>query len=306
MTRRDRSSGRRCHSRHAFCGVPIVPWLGTRRPRPRRLLAAGVLVTVVLAPAVVVPASAATRLPVVAGVTELRGSTAGMVRVRVDRPAVLRDPLEPAFRNDLVATGGGRFAGFALVADTPGLTGLTIVGGRLPAASGAGNVTLALNGAEPNADGWAVPAGTYRLYLLADGQPAVVRLRFHGLAGSIRLTPTSRRTLVVREPAPVADAAPARVVYTAGGDNPVPGQALYFHADYMRYEVAHVATQYMGCFYRGKPEGPAPYAPGCPWPLSDRDTPVFVLNEAPGTPSPTATCAQRDGGAWRSGRSSCC
>lgn len=226
---------------------------------------------------------------VILGATNvLTGNQTGAISVTLPRPATIADP---DFReNDLEVRGKGRFVGFALFQDEPGDRQVGLFGGRPPLKSRIPPVLLP-HGLDSSKSVWRLPAGDYTLYLLADGHKATVSVKLHGLSGTRRLEPSDPVQYSVASPKPdyTSSVAPGepRNLYSAGADRELGGTGYVFDALWELHE-AHAATEFMTCLYEGKPEGPAPYAPGCPNP-SNNDR--FIYDS-------TAIAPQADQGGW--------
>lgn len=224
----------------------------------------GYAITLVLVAVSLGPAEAAAAPPSLAATTTITGTRAAAVSVRLTRPAVLRDPLTvPGAASDVVVTGGGGgFAGFVLrSADGR----LVFAGGRLVGPAASRTFVTPVGEVGDGSGAWRLPAGTYRLYLLTAGGPTTVRLRLHGLSGSVRLAPASPRAFTLASPAPalaVPDPVAAKPVYSVGGTTTVNGSTLSWSFLYHVHDV-HTETDYWACTFLGKPTSPAPYAPGC-------------------------------------------
>src|SRR3954447_19636206 len=146
------------------------------------------VVVALLCGATATGAAAATALPALAGTTVIAGSKSARLRVTVPRAARLPMVSTPDFGESAwTATGAGRFLGFVLrPAGGPGTDSTpTVVGAKLthcyaaacqPAATAVQRVDV-FSFAANRAGGFTIPAGTYDLYLLADGAPAKLTLR---------------------------------------------------------------------------------------------------------------------------------
>lgn len=220
-------------------------------------------VLAVSATVLAVPASSALAVPQLAGTVTLSGSTTGYVPVVVPKEAVLPGGLGPEAAAASQVTGGGAFAGFALVQD--GLDGTTVLAGHSKATADAARRDGAFRAqyfAATSTD-TPVPAGRYRLYLVTDGEPAKVTLKFRGLTGTTSLTPTTR-TRAVFNTGPLAPVgpAPAGGVYSTGHAVTMTTPFLHFFINELDTQ-AHTETVSRTCFYPGRPTGPMPYGPAC-------------------------------------------
>ena len=238
----------------------------TPRALARLLTVATLVMGVVGQVGPAIPASAETssaRTPVtLKGRTVLTGSRSKMIRVRLTKAVMIERLLAPN-RADITVKGRGRFVGFALVQDTPKFDGISLIGGRLPKDSGLGNFYFSPRGLDNASGSGRLPAGAYRLYLLADGSPVEVTFDLKGLQGTTRFnSPATIADYEVATPGPrLVDG--ANNVYGSGADGTLSGPGLLFDFLWTRHD-AHVNTQYQFCLYKGGERGPSPYAPGCP------------------------------------------
>lgn len=241
--------------------------------------------------ALAVPSAAGPAEPArLTGIVTISGSATGYVPVVVAKDAVLPGGLGPEARNAQRVTGGGKFAGFALVQD--GLDGAVIIGGhsRASAADALERGEFTGNfGPDQTGSDFAVPAGSYRLYLITDGQPTTVTLRFAGLAGESGLVPTvPTRAVVQTVPLASAGPAPAGAVYSGGGEATVTTPFVNFYVNKLATQV-HTESVFRSCFYLEAPTGPMPYGPGCASVDADGasfgDGAVFPISSESVTPS---------------------
>jgi hypothetical protein len=215
--------------------------------------------------------AAAARRVVLGRKNVITGEGPGMVRVRIPKPATIADPLKPG-RDDIAVEGRGPLVGFALVEETPGWDGISLVGGRLPRRSGLGNFYFSPSGLDNAGATMTLPAGNYRLYLLTGRRSARVSFLLDGLEGRARLSPrTPARYEVATPEARLVDG--ATNVYGSGADGTLSGTGLLFDFLWVKHD-AHANTQYQFCLYEGGERGPAPYSPGCPA-LDDEDNVVM-------------------------------
>jgi hypothetical protein len=221
------------------------------------------------------------KAPVFAGVTSISGSTTGYARVTLTKQARLGNPAYFARRGAITITGGGRFAAFALVQESA--NGAVLVGGHSDftrsdtAADGefVGDPTArtAVDGVD-----YVLKPGTYRLYLVPDGKPATVTLRFDGLSGRTDLRPSTARTATVQDDLRL-DPTVTPGLLSFGGEHVAKGAALRFGVAAVRLE-AHTETSTSFCDYEGVPSGPNPYLPGCPSPTGESSwTHILISDE---------------------------
>jgi hypothetical protein len=220
---------------------------------------------------------------VLTGTVTITGTETGFVPVTVPKDMSLGDPFITRYRAAVTVTGGGPAAGFALVEDD--LQGAVLVGGRSeayePYVERHGIPVSGLLGtprpdAKPYDGTYAIPAGSYRLYLVTGGKPTTVTLRFIGASGVSRLTPTNRSDSVVQgRPLDVLVPGPVGGVYSGGGAATMTTPVLQFGLNTLDTDV-HTETVQRYCFYIGtKPTGPQAYGPGCVAP-GENDSVAFA------------------------------
>jgi hypothetical protein len=163
-------------------------------------LAALALSAVGFVPAQAAPAPA----PALAGTTVVTGSAMVAMTVRLPSPVTvdLHAIGGAGSRNDIEIAGNGRMVGLVL---SQGGTlhrapdreiwmtrdNICMRRGCQATGDGIGYFAVAFGTSTQPADGtYRIPAGTYRLALLADGAPVTVTLRLHGLPGATTLRPT--------------------------------------------------------------------------------------------------------------------
>lgn len=203
-------------------------------------------------------------VPVLAGKTMLEGSETGWLRVRL--PKAVETP------DQTTISGNGRLIAAYLFEERDGSVvrdGVNFSTDRFgwcaeqacepsPWASSGSAARTARNGL--------LPAGTYRLYLIADGAPASVTLRFRGLSGATRLRPRFEAVSALRTMpghVPGGDVGP---LYSAGDEAPFRGQGVSLLGHYFETQAAGVAA-FGYCVYpkRAPGDGPAAYLPPeCP------------------------------------------
>jgi hypothetical protein len=202
----------------------------------------------------------------------LSGRTTGYVKITLPRAASLAGIPGPGFA---AVQGKGRYVGFVLYQEKAG--GLRILGGKARG-SALGTYVLPLQGANLGSS-YALPAGDYRLYLLADGSPATVTLIFKGLgAGTVAVQPQRQVRYKLATPSPtLATPGGANFVY-GGAAGRLHGQGIAF--DFLRTANNNfMVSNTQMCFYEGAPPAaPIAYAPGC---LNASITPV-ITEIAPG------------------------
>lgn len=243
----------------------------------RTLALIGSLAT--LLPVTAVHASRA--VPQAAGVVTVKGSATGVVSLQVPRDARLSlDYFDDSSETGPRFSKGAGLAAVLLVPDSSAGRPLTAV--RLPDAPGQVQRLISLGPRNCMVVGpdCAVPAGTYRLFLVTESE-VVVTLRFQGLSGSTTVTPSEPVDGAVAHPgleysygipymgtgldAVGAGFAPETtgraVVFSAfwfrgprGGLGPVPP------TDNPLLQVGVAGA----CAYFGETPSEGAYAPGCP------------------------------------------
>lgn len=231
-----------------------------RRLARRRMLAVAALVWLAaVAPGgSTTPDASAADKPTTATLTRrvtLSGSKTAYVRVRVPKGVKF---VNPGLYPKSFATGKGRYLGFVLTDDKRG--GVRIQGGQ-QTGSKFGPYAFVIQGAKGAAK-VPLPAGDYRLYLLADGAPATITLRFEGLRGTSTLRPSHRVPYVLTQPEVFIS--PAGNLAVAGTERTLKRRGLAFDI------LTDVNAQFLAsnttlCFYSAEPPPPpVGYGPGCP------------------------------------------
>lgn len=220
---------------------------------------------VVACAAVSLPAQAAgggaTKAVAATGVVKLVGDGTGYARVRLTTPAVLVDP--SAQPGSVKATGSSPFVGFALVSDARPRRHV-LVGGRLPfrnisKSTQSTTVAIPLAGF-PFGSEYRIPAGAYRLYLLTDGKPASVTLRFKGLPGSSTIKAAAPVPFAMQRPT-VRLTTPGMNHYQAGGHTALRSDGLAFTAGLTK-TAAFLSRREEVCLYERQTTA-ADFGPNC-------------------------------------------
>lgn len=238
--------------------VPIVV-----RAAGRRLVCAGFLSLLGLAVVAGTPVSAAvagdasTQLR---GVNTFVGNEAGSMTVTLPRTASVDAS------DGVRVEGVGRFAGLVLVRDQPGRDKVTLLAGTARMCSGAacqGEPLPRIFNASgvPHKSEARLPAGTYRVILIADSTPVKVVLSLDGLTGSRVLRPQTRASVNIID---AADALPAEGpgVATASTTRDVRENGLLVAVDW--WETDHSLATLRGyCLYEGPPSPTWSFSPAC-------------------------------------------
>lgn len=221
-------------------------------------------------------------VPVLARKTIVEGAETGWLRVRLPEAADVG--LEPP-----VVTGDGRLIALYLLEEDDGVVGrnaayyaLERFGWCAERACTPNPFASPSSGALTGRDG-KLPAGTYRLYFVADGAPASVTIELSGLSGATRLHPRftaehELQTFSQREPLP--GTAP---FYSAGAEAPIEGPGVAFLGHY--FDPADPAVAAFGyCLYPKEAPSDATTAylpPGCE---PTRRSNKWVRYQTPATP----------------------
>ncbi|MBI4729532.1 MAG: hypothetical protein HY775_08545 [Acidobacteria bacterium] len=196
------------------------------------------------------------------------------MRVRIPAPSTVSN--EPEGNLDISIEGSGRFKGLVLVQDVPPDDQTILVAVRVPedALCGAtycpATPLVATEAWGPGAElvvgeQLPLPAGTYRLYVMAEGGPVSITLRLHGLTGSTSLRPTKPARLFAWDWKPKVPMSPYQLVFSDWatfdiGREQIDGTLLW-----------RVNSPVLGpnrtqrCFYVTNPDPPVGFLPGCPY-----------------------------------------
>ncbi|MBA2726232.1 MAG: hypothetical protein H0U53_09600 [Actinobacteria bacterium] len=223
-------------------------------------------------------APAATPLPAIAGETIITGTSSGYIDVRVPKPVSLDTSFDES--NSLEVQGRrGALSGFAMIAlneegdlaEISGCPGPTngLMGGQLWQGAEVVDFVMGLNRWNLDAvqcyeERTTLQAGSYRLYLLANGSPTTVTIRFRGLTGKRVLRPTTTTRFVQERPRPVVD---GTNLYSNGALYDSDRHRLSFHA-LMLITDPHLAGEFNFCYYDDPPQREIAFAPGCPLALA--------------------------------------
>lgn len=202
-------------------------------------------------------------LPVIAGTTVVTGSEIGYARVRLTKTV---DPMEL----DASIEGDGRVVSAVLAREKKG------PGKYWPALEVTSFGHCGTEpGCRPDPDydsmGWSssvdkLRPGIYRLYLIADGVPARVTLRFPELDGKLRITPALPAKAILQSATPQVQVEATRSIYSAGLTSPFRGPGMAMFAQTIH--VPGTGTAVWGsCFYEDEPpadETTAYMPPNCP------------------------------------------
>lgn len=232
-------------------------------------LLTALLVTLPLVAAGPAPAEAATS-PKLKGTNLISGSRAGMVTVTLPRDV----RISLTGMGDLVdIEGAGRAAGFVLIGTEPvdgshPFLSATRVGfcGEVGCSPGkAERAKFGFYEGDYDAETLRLPAGTYHLYVVADGRRVDVRLELPGLPGTARFRPTGAADFEVTEPTVAVHEQALSTVYSNGDAFEMSGnQSFSLNALRIR-ATAWGGGQIAHCIYdETPPPSPAAFGPGCP------------------------------------------
>jgi hypothetical protein len=220
----------------------------------------------------------------------VEGSAAATAVVDLPRPSVVK--AAALFSEQVAVSGDGRVVGLVLeqLAPEPRAV-LVAVNYNLCADPGcsAADRQEYVAGRPASGEGAAgedvrLPAGRYRLTLLADGRPVRVAVALDGLDESLPVRPTGPSSVVYRPIEGTGQEAPPpfRNLFSGGRTYPAGQSALVLTQQL--YRTAATAAGVAGtCVVRGEAPPADAYAPGCPTaqPSADRvefTSPVTVLD----------------------------
>jgi hypothetical protein len=230
------------------------------------LMVAGFLCALVSPPASTA-ARERPRQPAVAlgAVNVISGDRIAGMRVHVPRDA---DVSEEAFNNsNLSYSGKGRVVGVVLVQDGPPLRrAYQFVSTRWdfcgsPGCSGEWQISLTHGINWHGRHGYRIPAGDYRLYLIADGAPVRIELRLDGLTGSTDLRPDVGVPGRIASPDSMVPSPASQVFLGSAQSMNMPTYGLLIDAD--EHEHGPGAGASGSCYWRAKEDdGPERSVPG--------------------------------------------
>lgn len=243
---------------------------GASRRMAASLLAAAACLLHLVAPGRASAAQA--EAPSLAGTTRITAATTSAMWVTVPQEARFTWKYGP--NPDVTVEGGGRLAAVALMkgdlddmnrpfvmagrasfCDTPGCTSddqFQFVVGHVPGATDRNWIVL-----QP---------GRYLLYLIADGAPASVTLRLHGLSGKSKLTPRTPIDADFGVPRPETEVVgPEKKVYWFGDSGTIDAEGGLVLGLMSIQAKGWIQGSYGSCLQRTlfSPE-PVAYSPACP------------------------------------------
>ncbi|MDQ3952228.1 MAG: hypothetical protein M3279_04595 [Actinomycetota bacterium] len=228
-------------------------WIGA-------ICAALSLVVSVAAPASSRPA-AREELPAFGKKTVITGSRTAWTDV------VLRESIAPVRDLSYEITGAGRVTGVVVVRHGRGLvrnrpTLIAFRAGRCLERGCAGDPQPVVLMLAYNLENHRLPAGRYRIHLIADGAPARVEFTVSSLTGHTALRPSNGARAQLETIQSMVPAGPN--AFAGGVETDLRGDGISFVAAWARSEN-DVAGAVGGCFYReDPPPPPLAFAPGCP------------------------------------------
>jgi hypothetical protein len=173
----------------------------------------------------------------------LRGSDSGWARLRLSRPVRVT--------GTVTISGAGRIIGFVLVPDPlprtwtsgPFLYGASF--GRC--ATSACKPSLARGGFQFGSS--RLPAGKYRIYLIADAASAHVEIPLKGLKHNLRVDVDHKARVDIRSLTPRLDQVPGRALYSAGSKSQIGGKGLALQGMWLDSSASVVGT-WGNCIYK--------------------------------------------------------
>jgi hypothetical protein len=164
--------------------------------------------------------------------------------------------LEFDFRpgEDINLKGDGRFVGFVLSEDVPEHDGNALTAGMLPQDFGDQLFIFLTDGPTTGklASTAVLPAGAYNLFILADGSPATVTLRFRELEGHIQLAPKTPAQLDLRQLQPQIPIPGNQAAYTARGYRSLETYGMGFSISWL-VAPTHIASEVGACLFLRDP-----------------------------------------------------
>ncbi len=203
-----------------------------------------------------VPPIDRSRLPELAGDTTILGDETAWMRVRLPESV---DTDKMWMDDDLQVRGHGRIFGLLMVREVDGeikrrAPSMDFLRSGMCNRPGCDPRPFAMmSGGGTTRDG-KLPAGIYRLYLLADGGPVKVRFSLPELPGAVRLNPTRPAQAKVHSLTPRVHTDPAGIVFSAGDRRPFKGRGYAFQVQWVDPMGAGLIDRGF-CYY--KDEAPA-------------------------------------------------
>lgn len=211
-----------------------------------------------------------------AGRNVITGSRTAHVPVRVPRPTTIdvRESLRRAGgpNPSIAVKGNGPFVGIVLTQDEPDEADPLLVAGRFHECAGpacprgrapinhvypAAGEEIGGSKTPPNLR---VPAGDYRLYLIADEGPAQVTVRLSGLPGTRLVAPRVEAPGITRRPEVRKDINTGGAYYGAGWD--FMGGRNGIWVGMLQFRSENYAGEYGACRYKGPAPPPEQIAYG--------------------------------------------
>ncbi len=204
-------------------------------------------------------------------VLTIEGSEQGEARIELVRPTIVKSDI--AVRSDQVTIAGrGRVVGAVLERVGPGPEAMLLAANYNLCGQRACEPLQAsefIRGA-PSAmsdrgiDTTTLPAGRYRVVLIADGAPVRVRLELSGLAASTTLRPTKDAGVAYRRIADItATPTPATVTFSGGRTYPAARGAVVLFQELFRTSPGAAGVSGTCIIFGEAPPADA-YAPTCP------------------------------------------
>ena len=230
---------------------------------------------------------AKTAPPEVAGVTRIAGDKTSAMWVTIPREVRFQSGYGP--NPDIQIRGAGRMVGFVLTqVPTDRFDREFVFGGRAAFCSTPGCESddtyqfmgaTSASGSDP-ANSVVLPPGRYVLYLLADGAPASVTLRLHGLDGRTQLRPDAPVDAGVSVPTAETEVvAPEKKAYWFGDSATIDSNAGLFLGALSIDTQRWVEGVYGSCLQR-ELHGlrPVAFSPACPGGTQTRSVEGYPLS----------------------------
>lgn len=174
----------------------------------------------------------------------------------------------------VILKGRGRLVGFVLVAEgseNPPLLGAVRLDVCLDRSCAGRAKDFVLFGQNLEGQTWKLPAGPYRLYLLADNEPVTVKLNLQTRAGQKMVRPLDPARFELRELSVRTDVA-SRAIFSAGDASDIQGYGVSVVG--LVSEGMNLAGARGTCVYQeATPDSDSAWLPGCP--QGDDETEAF-------------------------------
>ena len=222
------------------------------------------------------------------GLTEVAGETVIVGRrsawTDVHLPSPVKVMIGKTGAGQVVLKGGGRISGFALVEEAAngrprsGIYGFRF--GHCPTVGCAPESPSVVLGGLSGNRAEILPAGKYRLYIVADGSPVRISLRLPGLEGKVRVAPDKSGSIHLRSPASETVQTTQGRFSSAGFASELQDSGLVVMGAWVRGDTA-LAGLVGHCIYEQEPPpDQLAFLPPCP--TADYSPRVISGPETPG------------------------